>query len=100
MKLKRNWRVSKQLVEPYDELFDWVINGNYKIKIDKNKNEVYIPFTKETHNNVIYLGDIEYIGDYNQTINNFKNNKKIIGLNLVKYKPIKLKENDYDDVPF
>ncbi len=78
----------------------WVINGEYAIDPDKENNKIYIPATKETYD-LYYAGDVEYTGNYNETLNNYKDTKKVLGKNLIKELPApKEQEYDEDTIPF
>lgn len=90
------------LLEPHDKNGSfWVINGCYELKPDKEKNQVYIPYTGETHESH-YLGDVMFDEDYNKTIQNYEDTKEIVGVNTVKIKEQKENDNTFneDETPF
>jgi len=93
--------ISYVIIEPYNKIDNswWAINGEYIVIPNKEKSEVYLPYTKITHESH-YLGDVEYTGNYNETINNYKDTKKIIGFNGVKFKEQLKPTVETDEPPF
>jgi hypothetical protein len=87
------------LVEPTYDCDGWVINGEYTIKRDKEKNEIYVYATKQTHS-ATYFGDVEYTGDYNETMNLFDETGKIVGKNLIPVNPKPVETFWGDEPPF
>lgn len=90
------------LLTPHDSKDSWwVINGDYELVTNKKKHQVYIPYTEEYHK-AYYLGDVEYKGDYNETICKYIKNKKIVSRNKVKYKAPKkdVGKVNIDDIAF
>lgn len=83
------------LLQPTNGEYWYVINGQYQLIPNKKENSVYIPYTEE-HHEAHYLGDVEYSGDYNETISLYRDTKNIVGINSVKHV---ITENKIDDEP-
>ena len=80
----------------------WVINGHYYVARDKEYNILKIfgapggDFGKPSY----YLGDVEFNGDYNKTIQEYEDTRKVIGQNLIKVKiPVENKKDSWSDEP-
>lgn len=56
-----------------------VINGNYNVKPNKEESEMFIYPTGRTHESH-YMGDLEYLGNYIETIEKYRETKQIIGV--------------------
>lgn len=64
----------------------WVINGHYKVLTDKENSRLKIGVFGEWKNEWSeshYMGDVEFNGDYNETINAFRQTGEIAGINLL-----------------
>lgn len=74
-----------------------VENGAYDVKRDKDKNEIFIYYTQQTHP-LEYLGDVIYDADYGEIMDRFDETGHIEGKNLIKTrkKPV---EKDWGDEP-
>jgi hypothetical protein len=70
------------LLSPHHSDKWWVENGAYELIPNKSKNEVYIPYTKETHS-CFYLGDVQYYDDYNETIGQYRETRQVVSQNKV-----------------
>ena len=79
-----------------------VINGNYHVARDKEYNILKIfgaprgDRCQESH----YLGDVEYDGDYNETIQSYEDTRKVVGQHLIKVENPKDKEPWSDEPAF
>lgn len=110
MKIVELWTVGPKDSDSFvllDSEFDneyFVINGGYVVIPNKEKSEVVVvgsPFDDNIHESH-YLGDVELIdGDYNQTIETYRETKSIVGLNIVKKEIKKQRPKTLDDeIPF
>ena len=88
------------LIDPYygDIRNGNVINGNYEVYRNKEKNilTIFAPggaFDSPSH----YLGDVAYKGDYNKTIGDYEDTRKVVGQNLIKVK--KPEKESWSDEP-
>jgi hypothetical protein len=80
----------------------YVINGCYYVARDKEYNILRIfgaPSGDRDHA-AYYLGDVEYNGDYNETIQEYEDTRKVVGQNLIKVKISEAKKKDsWSDEP-
>lgn len=80
----------------------WVINGHYYVARDKEYNilKVFGAPSGDCEHTAYYLGDIEYDGDYNKTIQTYEDTRKVIGQHLIKVmKPEEKKKESWIDEP-
>ena len=81
-----------------------VINGQYYVARDKEYNILKIfgaPRGDKDHESH-YLGDVEFNGDYNKTIQEYEDTRKVVGQHLIKVVKPEEKKKDYwaDEPPF
>ena len=80
----------------------YVINGCYYVARDKEYNiiKVFGAPSGDCEHQAYYLGDVEFNGDYNETIQEYEDTHKVVGQNLIKIeKPKEKKKDSWDDEP-
>jgi hypothetical protein len=87
------------LVQPTYNNDGLVINGGYTILRCKNKNEIYIYYTEQSHE-CYYYGDVYFDDDYNETMRKFNETGEIVGINLIPVKLRTTKEQESNEPPF
>jgi hypothetical protein len=94
------------IIEPYyggdEEANGYVINGHYDVIRKKEINKLKIigaPGGSRYHE-AHYLGDVMHKGDYNQTICDYLDTRKVVGHNLIKVEKPKDKEPWTDEPAF